>query len=102
MGGRIRGPEVVNRIHDASPEEIAPHAIDGLFREIGLRGHPFGQCRSRVRSILLRQDPAVHKTRLYLLLGARIDCLYEGQGVAVLTPILFLAVRVIVDSQLRA
>ena len=44
IAGRIGRADIVHRIDDAAAEEVAPHAVDGGFREerIVLRGQPLG------------------------------------------------------------
>ena len=37
MRGRIGGAEIVHRVHDAAPEEVAPNSVDRSFGEVGCR-----------------------------------------------------------------
>ena len=77
MRRRVGRTEIVHRIDDPPPEEIAPHPIDGGRGEIGVvrRGHPLGQGHPQVGGVALGRLAPVEEGRFDRLLGAGV-----GQG----------------------
>ena len=61
IAGRIGRADIVHRIDDAAPEEVAPHAVDGGLREerIVPRGQPLGvgHAAARHRSVGTAASP---------------------------------------------
>src|SRR5260370_28152432 len=72
MCGGIGGAEIVDWIHNAPAEKLAPDTIDGGFGEIGMGGYPARKLPARVR---IRRDVearAVEQRRLHGQLRTRM------------------------------
>src|SRR5437879_3403971 len=59
----IGGAEVIHRIDNTPPEELAPDTVHSGFGEVGMRGHPARKLPPRIRIRLCMETRSVEQGR---------------------------------------
>src|SRR6476620_6065684 len=73
MCGRIGGAEIIDRVHDTAPEEIAPDPVYGSFGEVGMMHHPFGESLSGIFAAGGSDNRPVKQRGLQFRFGSRVE-----------------------------